>query len=769
MRPVSITSSEMIAIAGVSVNKDDYKKTKDRNQFSVKKPHSDTALPVSVELEFEEELCLNQIQLDFPLDEIHDINLFFSSDGNFWSRIPVTSLHKEKHSSALSFPLIRCRYMQVIFPHEKTPDTISGTASQYSQVRFEASSQKDRLWPPENLIDGRDGYGWCSDPQQKGTEQYVISEFENEYYIHSIRLKSTRQGFVHFPKKFVIELSRDKRDWHTPIKETNFSVAPSSWYSWSFRPYRAKYIRILIKEEKGQEHSEILELDVLALPENEVTFYNKNSYDQPEGSELVSGLVRFSEHNGIHSLRALQSSDPRLRDGTTEYPGIVKLAKDQESTPGLALQSNDSRISPSTENEAGLVRLAKDGESIPNAVVQSNDSRLRVSTTQYPGILQLAENNSSTPGRALQASDERLRDASTTWPGIVQMAKHGESHGKKVVRSDDPRLLEATEEIKGRIRFAKDRESRPLVAMQANDSRLKPATEETNGVMKFAKIGEKRKSLAVQANDPRLEDARKPLPHEHNYASENHTLNSHGGSLNLNLDQETKSDFIYNLVDLKSFPLSVKNRSGLSAGFQGGITVEGSHGPALDSFSKSNAAVKAKSKNKPGGVFFSEKDFGIYLPSQMDDLIGSSKSILAEGDCSFRRNLSFESGVSIAIEWHSFSNEIFTVGDLLTVENGLVSKLKNNHQPFVGVYVENASFCLSQTEQKKGAIQIAIFGVTNILVKGSIESGDWISCLDDEPGVARRISPIQKQHSFAVSMVSSKKESIKLVPCLIRR
>ena len=769
MRPVSIVSSEMIGIVGVSINKSDYKKTKDRNQFSIKKPHSDTTDPVSVELEFEKALCLNQLQLDFPLDQIHDINLFFSPDGNFWSRIPVISLNKERQSSALFFPLIRCRYMQVIFPAEKIPDTISGSVSKYSQVRFEASSQKDRLWTPENLIDGRDSYGWCSDPQQKDSEQYVISEFESEYYIHNISLKSTHQGFVHFPKNFAIELSRDKRDWHAPVKETSFSVAPLSWYSWSFRPYRARYIRVLIKKERGQEHSEILELDVLALPENEVTLTDKNSYDRLEGSELVSGLVRFSEHNGIHSLRALQSSDPRLREGTTEYPGIVKLAKDQESTPGVALQSNDSRISLSTEKEAGLVRLAKDGESIPNAVVQSNDSRLRMSTTQYPGILQLAENNSLTPGRAVQANDDRLRDASTTWPGIVQMAKHGESHGKKAVRSDDPRLLEATEEIKGRIKFAKDRESRPLVAMQANDSRLKPATEEANGIMKFAKVGEKGKLLAVQANDPRLEDARKPMPHGHNYASRNHTLNSHGGGLNLDLDQETKSDFIYNLVDLKSFPLSVKNRSGLSAAFQGGIAVEGSHGPALNSFSKSTAAVKAKSKDKPGGVFFSEKDFGIYLPSQIDDLIGSSKSILAEGDCSFRRNLSFESGVSIAIEWHSFSNELFAEGDLLTVQNGVVSKLKSNHQPFVGVYVENASFCLSQPEQKEGAIQIAIFGVTNISVKGVIESGDWIGYLDDEPGIARRISPVQKQHSFAISMVSSKKESTKLVPCLIRR
>ncbi len=778
--PVKLTKSQKVFLSGVSIDKGEVKNLEDtsspegKNIFSIKTKRSSIKRSTTIEIQLKEEACCNQINLNVLVQRVYDINVFFSHDFMFWFRVPVKSLENEKKSTILRLPLIRCRYLQIVISSIEMPDILSGSISKNIDFKFESSSNKDRLWIPENLIDGRDDYGWACTSQRQPKDDFVIADLGDAYHIQEISLRSTKGKPALFPKNFIVESSNDKKNWRTMIREGNFLVAPLSWYRWSDLSCNARYIKIKIMATKDHKQYEILGLNVFALPENDVKVTNrfmshqtKNIY---EGNEATSGLIRFSEHNGVHPLRALQSNDPRLREATNVYPGIVRMAKDQESTPNATLCSDDSRITPATEEKRGIIRLAKDQEIIEDAALQASDSRLRISTTEYPGIVQLAKNKEKVARYAVQSNDDRLRNASTTWPGIIQLAKHGESHKDKVVSSDDPRLLEGSEEIKGRVRFAKDKSVESMTAVQGNDSRLLSATEKRIGLVRLAKLGQKGALLAIQANDPRLDAPRKPLSHKHDYAPQKHPLNSHEGSLNISLAQEnTNRKFSYNLTDLNSFPFSVKNIKGPSAAFQGGVIIEGREEAGIQVFSKSHIGSKIKSKDQPGGVFFSEKNFALHLPTELDELLGSSKSILAEGDSVFRRNISFEYGLSIAISWSSFSDELFVGGDLLTIQEGFICKLKSNHQPFIGVFTKASSFCLSEGSHQKKNIKIAIFGVIPIRIKGRINSGDWVGYLDDEPGVARRISQVQKQHSFAIAMEPSSKETEKLIPCLIRR
>ena len=769
--PVTVITSQDIPILGVSLNKSEFKLPKIKHQFSIHKEQLTNKKSTIIEIQFTKEASYNQLKFDFYIKHINNINIFFSHDNIFWFRISIRSITNKESFTTLRLPLIRSKYLQIVISDIEILNSLSGSISKSVDIHFESSSNKDRLWVPENLIDKREDYGWSPNTKQQSQDEFVMLDLGDTYYIHDISLRATKVGLTNFPKNFLIELSKDKNNWDTVVREENFSAAPLSWYRWSDLLSHVRYIKIKIIEIniKKQPFYEILKLDIFAIPDNEITEWGKNSNHQCEASEIRPGPVRFAELNSVHPLRAVQANDPRLKHGTTTRPGIFRIAKDNESTPMIALQSNDSRITSATEQKEGIIRLAKDKESIQGAALQSNDSRLRISNTKFPGIIQLAENKSVNPGYAVQSNDDRLRFASTTWSGIIQLAKHGEIHQDKVILSDDPRLLEANEETKGRVRFARDKGNEPFTAVQGNDSRLTLCTNKKMGLVKFANLNQKKEFLAVQSNDPRLENARASLPHQHDYASKNHILNSHEGALNLTITKKIKNNFKYNLIDLQSFPLSVQNKEGMSAAFQGGVVIEGNEEPALHTFSKTNVALKAKSKNKPAGIFFSEKDFSLHLPAKLDELMGSSKSILAEGDAVFRRNISFENGLFIAISWSIFSDELFVDGDLLTIQDNSICKLKSNHQPFIGVFIKEPPFYLSQTAEQESVVKIAILGVINIRVKGKINSGDWIGYLDDEPGIARQINPVQKQHGFAVAMESSGKETEKLIPCLLKR
>ena len=190
---------------------------------------------------------------------------------------------------------------------------------------------------------------------------------------------------------------------------------------------------------------------------------------------------------------------------------------------------------------------------------------------------------------------------------------------------------------------------------------------------------------------------------------------------------------------------------------------------AMDAYSKSNVTIKGRSKEKSAGVFFSEKEYALHLPSHLDGLNSSGLGLLSEGDSLFKGRLFLEQATSMAIQYTSFTDDTFAEGDILTVQrNGKIKKMRSNHETFVGVFTHHPDFCISKSKNSR-SIHITILGITKIRVKGKIEAGGWIGYLDDEPGVGRELSKTQKQHGFAIAMESSSREIEKLVLCLIKK
>ena len=734
------------------------------------------------------------------------LSLFFSQNKASWSKIPILNIFTNGNHTIYSLPLIRAIWVQLILHNadQTLPEKISGSIKIQSNIKIESSGSKNRLWVPENLIDGREDYGWEILPNTQ-KDEWVLLDLGRRYFINAIALRSVKEALNNFPDNFIIKLSLDKKNWEGIVQESDFLVSSFKWYYWQFFPMNARYIQINISKPQRQENKniKILDVDIMAKPENEVLdVSSQQTRAFFHASELIAGHVKLAEHNATKPLHvvqsddprlrkastdqpgivqlarngqnvsgfALQANDPRVREATTEYPGIVELAHDKENTTGTVVQGSDSRLKYATNKEAGILRLANNGESIPNAAVQGNDKRLRLASTRSPGIVKLAQDGASIENAALQSNDSRLREASIQWHGLMRFAVHNEVSEKKAVQSNDPRLAEATEAKKGRIQFAKDGETRPLKAVQASDSRLSKASDKKAGIVRLAKPGQKEPDSVVRADDPRLEDVRKALPHFHSeYAPKDHTLNSHKGALNISSDTNTPELISYNISDIDSYPLSSKNKEGLSAAFSGGIVVGSDKNKAIDSYSKSNVTIRSKSKEKSAGIFFSEKAYALHLPSHLDGLSSSGLAILAEGDSLLKGRLFLEQAASITIQYTSFTDDIFAEGDILAVQkNGKIRKMRSNHEAFVGVFTHHPDFCLSRSENSK-SIYINIAGLTKMRVKGKIEAGSWIGYLDDEPGVGRELHRMQKQHGFAIAMESSSKEIEKLVLCLIKK
>ncbi len=768
-----------------------------------------------------ENSSFNEIQIqtnEIPENKL-PISIFYSDDQKFWKRVPIRNIITKEKEYIFQTPLMRVKYLQMILHIKKNMQflniedfNLKGRFLINIPINFKSSGNSDRLYVPDNLIDGRENYGWESDPRSQRKEEYIELDLNGYYRLSQINLRSMNDDLHKFPENFAIFLSNDRIEWECVVSEDQFFAAPECKYNWEFDPFMTKYLKLVIhKPDNVKNYScKILELELYACINEQIRKHsekNREDYSHPYASELVPGLVRFSSPNETGPFKAIQANDPRLknasteypgivqlarngseepekvvqgndfrlRNATTEYPGIVKLSKKNESSEGLAIQSNDPRLKKATEKNLGIIRLAKNGENIPKAAVQGNDFRLRHSTTKYPGIVQLAEDGASNPNQALQSNDSRLRDSSISWKGIVQLAKHNEVSALKSLQSNDPRICEGTEEKKGRVQFARNRETSDLKAVQGSDDRLKDATSKRAGLVRISELGTKVPGSVIQSNDPRLEEPREPLPHSHDYADKVHELNSHSGHLNLHIDKEVHSYDSLELPPDSNFPLSVKNKKGLSASFDGGIIAKSTDDPGVSSISINKNSLEAMSKKSYAGLLFSEQSYALYLPQNINSLSGSGKSILAEGVSVFKGEVFFNNGLSLAVSWSQYSNEPYSPGDILSIAaNGSITKLKNSHDPFMGVYVENPSFSLSANkegikDQTRKEIHIAILGIVKIRIKGNVQPGNWIGYLDGDPGVASKLENVQKQHGFAIAMESSDSEGENLVYCMLKK
>jgi hypothetical protein len=400
-------------------------------------------------------------------------------------------------------------------------------------------------------------------------------------------------------------------------------------------------------------------------------------------------------------------------------------------------------------------------------VIQGNDSRLRTATTEYPGISQLAQDGETRPGVVIQGNDSRLRTATTEYPGISQLALHNESEPLKVLQSDDPRLLEGTEFKKGRVQFSKNGEIKSGKAVQSDDDRLQPASNTKYGIVKLAEHGKFISDSVVQSNDPRLCDKREPKDHTHPYAQIEHSFNSHFGPLNisLNLKNNLNNDTQTYLSSTIDFPLSIINREGFAAGFDGGVVMVAEKNSALNAFSNENTAIQSISRKRSAAVFLSEQDYALKLPLNNNNIKGSGKAIFAEGLIKIKGELNIHGSRSIAIYWDKNSSEAFSEGDVLTISNeGVLGKINNSNQKTIGVFANKSNIILGESKQE--SVLIVILGIVNVKVKGKVEAGNLLGySKSNNLGV---VSKVLDHTLTIISLESSMDENEKLISCLIR-
>lgn len=751
-----------------------------------------TAPHCSVRLEFKDKSFINYLTFNSDLHVLVDIS--WSLDGKSFYRI-----HGLKHESRgemrdFIFPLVYAQFLLVNFYQEAGPvhkaEIRRFEIGFRSSVKLKASSEADRLWTAENLIDRREDYGWASIVREKNEPDIIVADMGELYFISELHLKSVKDEYNYFPRGFLIQLSEDGNIWQTKQAEDNFYAAPGCWYAWKFAPTRARYVRLQIDKhahyKRGEYQSKILDLAVLGVPDFDAAHTSASS-TMRMASENTPGIVLLAANNIAAPNRVVQSNDSRLRNASTEYRGIVQFARDNEAAPEKAVQGSDSRLKLASVNAPGIVRLAKNGEASENTAVQGNDARLQLATVDSPGIVQLAKNGETRPGIALQASDarlkaatteqpgivqlakdgesaagkaiqgsdSRLRQASQAWPGIVQLASHSEIASNKAVTADDPRLSEGNENHKGRVQFARKGESADLKAVQASDPRLQNASEENRGVVQLARDGVAVAGLAVQATDSRLSDARPPKPHAHpEYALAQHDFNVHTGNILLKRATPTAVPDGFSVSLDTNAPIAVENSNGVAGIFSGGLIAH-AEGVSAYLVSRYASALQAVSRDKAAASLASASDYALHLPKSLGGVTSSGKALHAEGQVLLEGQLNVKGQACITIALPKAASESFVEGDLLTIDNGVAAKMRNDSQPFVGVLTKNAGV---QLESGAVAIRAAVAGIVSLRVFGIVRAGDRLGLNPNQAGTCRVAQAQDKVYAVALESVNNDRE-----------
>ncbi len=537
--------------------------------------NNDTAIAV---ISFSQIEYINFIALEFdksiPQSWPSHFRFEISDDGQTW-----TSLLKEENYRGdvkgfftWHIPLIKTNFLKlIVFKHyEKNQEFFSIIKSIslgiHGVQEIKASSELDRLWTKENIIDTRPDYGWSTKINPQKEPENIELDLGSINHVNKIHIKSKDAIHHYFPKAFYFEYSKDGLLWHTMHDEQNFEAQSNQWYLWTFLPTNMRFFRIVItegaKNEDGSFLSQIIEIKIYGVglnfdhshPHEGITpyattlnaglirlakdgEYSKNIAVQASDSRLHyatthrAGIVRLAENGHISDQAVVQADDKRLRDATETYRGIVQLAKDGESRPALAVQANDKRLKEADENSSGILKLCPLGQSLSGRAVQGSDPRLRNGSESFAGIVQLAQNGEDKANVVVQGNDKRLKNATTEQPGILTFAKDGETAEFKAVQSNDKRLKDATENYKGIVRLAKNGEKSALAVVQSNDQRLENATEKQAGIVQLAEHGANQTGAVVQSDDPRLHDARAPKEHAHDYAPSDHSYADHSGNI----------------------------------------------------------------------------------------------------------------------------------------------------------------------------------------------------------------------------------------------
>ena len=705
--------------------------------------------------------AFNSIQIgthpDFPETFPNTFRIDISTDGQVWEPIIRESDFRAglRSSGRWNFSLITARHIKFLFLADKANEA-GGYFSAFGELRVmisgivevETSSELDRLWVKDNLIDERPEYGWSTALRTARQDESIHLDLGSVNRVTELRMLSKNDRETFFPEIFNVAYSEDSISWHHLMEENGFLAEPGMWYRWRFVTTNMRFLRINITEgartREGKYISQIIELELYASPE----LIDKTGKSSPEAvpyaSVLRSGLVRVAMDGENREGVVVQGNDRRLRDATTESRGIVELAADGEERPGVAvqgndrrlryanedlpgivrlardgevrtghaLQSTDSRLRPATEETAGLVELAGDGENRPGVAVQANDRRLRLATSKNPGIVRLADHGADRPNEVVQGSDPRLRDAAIDHPGIMRFARPSEDAGEAAVQGNDPRLRRATTESTGIVELARDGEEREGVVVQGNDRRLQPASEERSGIVELAAHGSSLTGRAVQADDPRLSDSRDPRPHEHDYALLAHDFDSHTGTIRL---EHELSEGYRSLTEppLNHAPVTGINRGGgagvvgqsagdgvLGAGKRAGVT-----GLGLDA----GAGVLGAGRKGAGGHFLSERGYSLVAGGELDarGLFSSELALLVRGRARFTDSLYLAQGdgsaaACMAAYFEVENSDVVVAGDVLVASGkpGVLARSRESgSSQVIGVVVERASLVLGHPDE----------------------------------------------------------------------
>lgn len=748
---------------------------------------------------FDQEIYFNQIRMGsdkgaFPTTFRFEISV----DGRVWEPIfKETGFIPGSDGASWTFPLIRAKYVKLVAQLEGGADRICVGDFQVmiaGVVRIETSSDLDRLWVKQNLIDGRPDYGWSSALRPRNQEESIEMDLGSINRLTEIRLLSKDDADTFFPSAFRILYSDDHITWHHLIEENGFFAEPGTWYRWRFLPLNIRYLMIQIRENartrEGKYLSQIIEAELYATADPVERQERGLPEPVPHSSVLRSGIVRLAMDGEIKEGAAVQASDRRLRNATTDargivelaqdgeeregvvvqghdrrlrlasedMPGIVRLARNREERAGHAVQSNDARLRRATTESEGVVELAEHGEDRGGVVVQGNDPRLKSSTEKAPGIVQLAADGASLPGLVVQSSDARLRRATTEGVGILRFAREGEAAAEAAVQGSDPRLRIATTETHGIVELGRDGEEREGVVVQGHDRRLKPATEDHPGIVRFCPPGATSAQAAVQGSDPRLSDARVPVPHSHEYAAVEHDFASHQGMIRL--ERNTGKSYEGHVPP----PVDHAPVAGVNAGGGSGVSGRGEadgvlgfgHQAGMHGISDRGKGVFGESFSGPGGQFSSARFF---------DLATGSKPVLDPGLLvhGYSRLIgSVYAGSSmgdscLAVFLPVQTSDVVLPGDALIASTlaGQVQKCNHRASPrVVGIAVERASvvfnppaeiFPAAPGEQgvlPEGRVLVAFAGLVQARVcaeAGSIEPGDLLVS-SFQPGCLEKVS-----------------------------
>ncbi|MCH1913777.1 discoidin domain-containing protein [Leptospira noguchii] len=733
----------------------------------------------SLTLHFESISSLNQIRLHSNSQEIaffpDTFRFEISMDGIVWEPILQETGFKRlnQKTGQWNFSLVQAKYLKLISQISEK-DNLGKYKISLGQlevgisgiVKIEVSSEQDRFWVKENLIDQRPDYGWSSKEVSKPGEEFFLIDLGSISRVNELRLFTPKLDPTFFPESFTVYYSEDDLSWNQLLEESQFLSEPGVWYQWRFLPTNVRYLKLVArqKEKKNQEfyQTKIVELELYATPHLSDLTNKPTAEPLPYATVLRSGLVRLAVDGENSEGAAVQSNDRRLRDASTEYKGIVELAGDGEEKEGLVVQGNDKRLKHATEMAYGLVRLASNGENRAERVVQGNDDRLRTATVSSLGIVELAENGetkegvvvqgnddrlkiatskkyglvilsesgAAEPGKVITADDPRLRKASTEFPGIVRFAKNGEESSEAAVQGNDKRLKIATTEAYGIVQLAQSGESKEGVVVQGNDKRLRSATTSYPGIVEFATLGNSVPGKVVSADDPRLSDKREPKPHTHDYAPIGHDFSSHTGLLKVKGNTEAAYTNISPPPENHS-PIYGKNESEKGAGVVGvarntGLIGYGEKfGVRGDSSSadKDSAGMIGLAKHGFGGIFHSRSGVALLATGKGIPPLGetgSGKAFLAEGESEFFGTVRISTGKNadcIARFFPVNPSDVISEGDILVMgEDGRLQKAKSaNATHTIGVAVKSAALLFGGgPASSEPHWLVAVSGVTTV-------------------------------------------------------